>query len=188
MLAANYIERLLSLSAWPVDAVQMREHKGFGKVDVQDQAKNLVLICSPRSNTITREFLAKINENTGLEWEFEQEGDEYPFIRTKDGKWQSASFAQERSLREAGKGAAEGPLDDLAVIIRAPNPYNPAAKVLIISGLRAIGTWGAGKYLRQNAAAICKRTQGGDFACLVRVTYHNWRIENVEPTDVFRLL
>lgn len=185
MLAVNYVERLLTLSKWRDDKIQMRQHDGFIALDAHDPAKNLVLICSPRSNHVTNEYLNKLNSDGVLSWRFEKSESGDMTIRADSTRAESATFSQERMIRSRGDVPAESTLDDLAVLIKAPNPYNPKAKVLIVAGIRSIGTWGAAKFLRQNDKEIYKKTKGRDFAWLLKVRYRHWRIESVEDTGTF---
>lgn len=188
MLAVNYVERMLTLSGCPDFRVQMREHKGFRKLDVHDSAKNIVLICSPKSNEITQEYLKKINDGTNLNWKFGEDDKGQLFISTNPGKWESATYDQEKELKKDNKIVGESTLDDMAVIIRAPNPYNPKAKILIIAGIRGIGSWGAAKYFRQNAKSLDSKTKGNDFALIVKIKYEGWRIQQTTDTEIFKII
>lgn len=188
MLAVNYVERLLTLSAWKDNAIQMREAHSFGKIDTHDSAKNLVLICSPRSNPVTKTYLDLINENVRLKWSFEEDSNMHLYINTDDGKWSSASYSQEDNIRTSGKSVEESTLDDMAIIIRSTNPMNPKTKVLIIAGIRGIGTWGSAKYLRQNAKELIKKTKGKDFACLMKIQFSKWRIQKTELSDICKII
>lgn len=186
MLAINYVRRALTLAGWQEDMFDMREHRHFREHDSHDSAKNVVVLCSPRSNPITREFLDKINESTALNWGFRETETKELEIYTDGGAWSSATFGQERSIRQAGGAVEEGPLDDVVLILKAPNPYNPAAKVLIIAGIRGIGTWGGAKYLRQHAEDVVLRTGEKNFAMLLKVAYRKWEIESVNEVGLIK--
>lgn len=67
MLAINYVQRALTLAGWSPETFDMREHHRFRVHDAHDQAKNVVLICSPRSNPVTGEFIEKIKEGTNFD-------------------------------------------------------------------------------------------------------------------------
>jgi hypothetical protein len=188
MLAVNYVERILTLSGWKDDLIDFRENHSFEKLDVHDPAKNVVLICSPRSNSVTRKYLDLIKENASLDWDFEVDADGHMSISAGGGRWVSASYSQEETLRRDDLSIEESTIDDIAAVIRTDNPFNPATKVLIVAGIRGVGTWGAAKYLRQHAKDLVRRTGGKDFACLLKVRYTNWRIDKTEMTDVCRIL
>jgi hypothetical protein len=108
-------------------------------------------------------------------------------VVTDAATWESATYLQEEKLRLENISIEESTLDDIAMVIRTDNPYNPKTKVLIIAGIRGIGTWGAAKYLRQNAKELNKITKGKDFACLLKVTYDRWRIKKVEISDTMKV-
>jgi len=188
MLAGNYIERILTLSGWKDDLIEFRESNSFEKLDVHELAKNVVLICSPRSNNVTKRYLEHIRQNTSFDWTFDEDTDGHMTICTGGGRWISASYSQEEIMRKDGLSIEENTIDDIAVVIRTDNPFNPGTKVLIVAGIRGVGTWGAAKYLRQHAKELARKTKGKDFACLLKVRYTNWRIEKTEMTDVFRIL
>lgn len=165
----------------------MREHRRFRAHDAHDPAKNVVLICSPRSNPVTEEYLEKIEEKTGFDWAFRENAAHQLEIATGDlGTWSSATFRQEANIRSSGGRVEEGPLDDIAMIVKASNPYNPSAKVIIVAGIRGIGTWGAARFLREQAGDIARRFGNGNFAMLVKVRFRNWRIESTEDAGVFQ--
>ena len=187
MLAVNYMQRALTLAGWSPETFDMREHPRFRVHDAHDPAKNVVLICSPRSNPVTGEFIEKIKEGTKFDWTFLTKNAQELEIGTGEhGKWSSATYEQEKSIRSSQGKVEDGPLDDVAMIVKASNPYNPVAKVLIIAGIRGIGTWGAAKFLREHAKKITQRAKGENFAMLVKVKYRNWGIELTEEAGVFR--
>lgn len=94
----------------------------------------------------------------------------------------SPSYGQGRELEAAGDGGIRvkgtAVLDDLALLARFPNPYGEGT-VLIVAGIRALGTWGAAEYLRTHSDELHEKTNGGSFVSFVRVrgTYR------VHPTE-----
>jgi len=89
-------------------------------------------------------------------------------IRLGDGPvWASPSYAQERAVGEGTSGPTV--LEDLALLARVPNPWDPAGKVLVVAGIRAFGTLGVAEYVRRSWDDLNERTKGLDFACVLRV-------------------
>jgi len=179
MLAANYLQRCLSLAGWSPEMVEMREDRAF-LANSQDAEDNLVILCSPKSNSVTEQLLRKVDERHGLKWSFEKKPNDEMEIHTNGGHWESATYAQAASITAAGGRVADGALDDVAMIVKAANPHNAAASIFIVAGVRGIGTWGAAYYLRQNAQSLSARTKGRPFAVLLKVHYNAWRIESIE--------
>lgn len=85
----------------------------------------------------------------------------------------SPSFAQEREVKDRGAEWERAVLDDLAVLARVTNPWDPDGKILIVAGIRAFGTLGAAEFLRTRWDELYDVTGERDFACLVsvRATY-----------------
>lgn len=84
---------------------------------------------------------------------------------------------------------------DHAVLVKATNPWDFSKKVLILAGIRGIGTWGAGEFLKKEWPEIYNRKnsknglkKGGDFTAVIRVNYNkcdlvSFKIENFIDLD-----
>ena len=185
MLASNYMQRCLTLAGCHTDMVAMREERQFRRQDPHDAGKNLILLCSPKSNPTTQEFLSAINQKYSLNWTFERLPNGQFEVHTDGGRWASQSYLQAAQIKAEGGFIEDGPFDDVAMVIKVPNPHNPRATIFIVAGVRGIGTWGAAYHLRENAKAISKRTKGRRFAMLIKVHYRAWRIETCGEAPVF---
>ena len=155
---------------------------------------NVVTIGSNRSNDFTNMALAK------LKWPFKVEDkDGVLCIHREDEEhgyhqWDSDTLRQQRA-NSADISAAELELDDIAVIAKYRNPWNPENLLLFIAGVRGIGTWGATYYLREKAQELYEHKSGhpksgripvltsyapngkdGDFIAILSVHYHNFRV------------
>jgi hypothetical protein len=80
---------------------------------------------------------------------------------------------------------------DVAFILRRPNPKNDACSVVVLAGIRGIGTWGAADHLRKYAkrlAARVRRDQEGaaehGFLAVIEVEYENFDIVQSRVKDV----
>lgn len=159
------------------------------RIQAGDKTKNLVIVTGPKSNSFAGEVLSKIKEHVPQCLGFER-------ISETPERWQissdvaicpSPSYEQEEVAIRDGKQIAAGKLDDIATIIKVTNPWNGANKIFIVAGVRGIGTWGAAEYLRKHARELYRAKSGsgkfkknGDFAALLKVTYENYDIVNVE--------
>ena len=81
----------------------------------------------------------------------------------------------------------ETELNDVAFIAKVTNPWNASNKIIIVSGVRGIGTWGAAEYLRKHPSMIYHKkmssdghSKNGNFAVAVKVKYNNFDIEKTE--------
>ena len=71
--------------------------------------------------------------------------------------------------RSAAAYVDEVELEDLALLARLPNPWNPEAKTLIVSGIHAFGTLGAAEFVRTRWGELTNETGDQDFACILVV-------------------
>lgn len=84
---------------------------------------------------------------------------------------------------------------DVAFILRRPNPKNETAAVLLLAGIRGIGTWGASDHLRKHSKALAQRVardQGGamnhGFLALLEIEYENFDIVRTKVKDISSIL
>jgi hypothetical protein len=189
MLAANYIERTLTLAGLKDEEIEICNVREF-RASRDARENNLVLLCSPRANPITLEALNEL-ENTirGFDVRFQKINNrpERWALQFYGGFYYSDSYAQEDALIKSGIIPGEGHLDDFSVIIRAPNPWNPETKLFIVSGIRGIGTWGGARYLRSQTPEILRRTDGGDFAAVVKIGYEGYKIPHRTLVNIYPL-
>lgn len=167
---------------------------------VEGDRRNLVLICSPRRNSITRAVLdhPMVRTVTGIEF-FDMSGrsdagggreasTERWALRVAGTPMESPSYAQTTTLERAGKDPMKGPLEDYSLLARLPSPWNTAASVIVVAGLRAFGTWGTAQFLRDRGADLLQQTEGRNFVMVVRVRTEGFKVET-DPKPVFlRLL
>ena len=157
-----------------------------------DKKKNLVAICSPKSNEFSKQFQSKLEE-TGLRF--------FRFVRKKDSEeWQitegdavysSESYNQEKQYIQEGCLRHDLPsksFDDYAVITKKKNPWNDRNKVVMVAGIRGVGTWGAAECLKKEWSQIYDRLEKGqkdaDFSALVRIRYDNCDITSIDVRNV----
>ena len=143
-----------------------------------DGERNLILICSPKSNDICRDVLFKTRERL-----VPRPRSQFGFkeaVRDEDWEIEFCEFSSPSpSFQEEREGADE--LHDFALLAKLPNPYNDHAKVLIVAGIRAFGTWGAAKYLLEHSEELHESFKDHNFATVLKVTYSasRWAIKDV---------
>lgn len=180
MLAVNYAERVLVLaghadSSLSVQAVS-QQGKGSPRASVTDQ---MVLVCSPRANPLTREALdalAGSMPRLGIRFSGVGGSPERWQISIKGADYLSPTYSQIPTLRESGQNPANGPLTDYALLGRFRNHWNPELNVLMIAGIRGIGTWGAARHLRDNAESLKAKFGRNEFLAVIEVKYQDYKI------------
>ncbi len=185
----NFISALLAID-WP-NAVGVRDTR---HVSADDKRKNLVVICSPKSNTFAQELQDKLRSQGVPIFEFAQKDGPQWVIDIGEGKLESKSFEQEADYIKQGvtRGhLAERMFEDLAVITKIQNPWNSKNKVVWLAGLRGIGTWAAGECVKKQWQHIYEKLPENqkdcDFSALLRIQYSNCDITRIDVRQV-RLL
>lgn len=182
----NFISALIAIG-WSRQ-IRMRDTT---RLSADDKKKNLVSICSSKTNVFTKELMALLREKGVKTYWFEATGanDEWE-LKDRNGRYPSPSYASIRDFRAKGLGPAqivEEQLEDLAVVMKVTNPWNALNKIFVIAGIRGIGTWGAAECVKKNWKSIhnqVKDNPRADFAALLRVTYKNCDIVGTEVVDV----
>ena len=157
-----------------------------------DRERNLVTICSPKSNPFTRELLEELKRQGSDIFQFErvENKEEWQIV---DGAacYRSLSYKQIADYQEAEKRVEEQEINDVAMIAKVTNPWEPKNKIIIIAGIRGIGTWGAAECLKkqwQRIYELKRRTKqfrkNGDFAAIVEVDYNNCDIVHTHVETV----
>lgn len=184
-IAVNNLIGTLILTGWK-GPIRVRDTT---HIDGHDRTKNLVIVTGPKSNSFAGEVLATIKKQVPSLLDFEKLSDtpERWQILSDIYKCPSPSYEQEEAALQIGKEIATQKLEDVAMIIKVTNPWNGANKIFIVAGVRGIGTWGAAEYLRKYAEELYQAKSGsgkfkknGNFAALLKVTYENFDIVQVE--------
>ena len=193
MLAANYVDRMLNLAGVRNQDVEVQTVDHFNRTKTLSSREHLVLICSPKANSITALALHDLNTDLsrfGFDIRFEKPipSEERWQLKFYGATYESPSYKEVDELVKQGVLIEDGVVSDFAIIVRAPHPWAQGKKVLLISGIRGIGTWGAARYFRVNTSSLLKRTKGHDFAALVRVSYSQLQVVNSTLVDVKPIL
>ena len=164
--------------------------KDFGHVNEADKQQNLVIICSPKSNALAGDLQQELKKIYPRTFVFESTGNQC-FVTDGTGIIPSPSYQQMESYKKNGVPDEELPsqkYEDYAVITKVTNPWNPAAKVLWLAGIRGIGTWGAAECIKKEWQKIYDQlpdeNKTCNFSALLKVNYDNCDISAIEVRRV----
>lgn len=189
MVACILVERCFMLAGWREEQIEIVSND-VAVANVAYKRENLVLLCSPRRNPLTAEALATLKRQNRLDCWFDTDPDhpEELCLHLAGANITSPSYREAEPLLREGKSGYEGPLNDCALLARFENPWEPGKSVLILAGLRAIGTWGAARALRQRARELVELTGAQDFAVTVKCKYERWKVKEYDFGEVSRIL
>jgi hypothetical protein len=157
-----------------------------------DKTDNVVIICSPLTNTVADEALRELRHQTGVDWDITREGSRRQ-IMFDNHPWPEPS---------GGEGGPEEERVDYALLAKfSLNSWAPDSKVILLAGLRAFGSWGAGWYLfhqldrpwpqlrlRPDPKDNVELKEGAgedDFGVVLEVTCKGWRIIKARAVSKF---
>lgn len=159
-----------------------------------DKKKNLLIICSPKSNDFSKEFQETLMESVVSFFWFERSQTDPKEWQIKDGdaELKSKSYLQEKRYLDNKcdrRDLAGNFFEDYAVITKASNPWNDKNKVLLLAGIRGIGTWGAAECIKKEWNQIYEKLpekeKDVDFSALLKIQYDNCDITGI---DVRRII
>ena len=142
-------------------AADLRGRYGFnpavGQADLMSGealGHSLIIVGGPDNNSIAREMFKRIR--TGLQ------------LGNPDAN--EISFRSAITRRTYVPRAEDGEvLTDYGVILRAPNPFAPERRVLLLFGCYGFGTWAAAKYVCSDEFLALQEVKAGvDLVCVVR--------------------
>ena len=162
-------------------------------VSGEDKKKNLVIICSPKSNGFAALYQKEINEKHYFDhfYEFKQDNRGEWYITDGHGIWTSPSFTMETEYLKNGinrDGFASQSFEDYAVITKTRNPWNEKNKIISVAGIRGFGTWGAAECVKKEWRQIFKKLPRNckeeGFSALVNIKYDNFDITSIELIEI----
>lgn len=154
---------------------EVRLHSAINSSDLQ---QNLILICGPVGNSITR----KLFDTYKMPFEF-------------------AKLAQQWAIVDKSRvpryHESADPNEDNAIIAVVPNPWarpDRPTRVILAAGIRGLGTWGAAVQLSSQANSLARRLKAENvelgapwFAGVVRVRRDESRPPLTKVLEVERL-
>jgi len=183
MAINNFISALINLDRKIPISLRDMNH-----VAPQDQKQNLVIICSPKTNKFTGEFQQTLKRTRKPFFYFFENDPTKPgtveILSPFGEHCKSDSFRQEDECKARGVTAdqlAHEQLDDFAVITKVRNPWNEDNIVILVAGIRGIGTWGAAELIKKKWRLIYDQLQADakeeEFSALIRITYQEYDIK-----------
>lgn len=153
-----------------------------GTVDPAIMNKNLVLICSPKRNSIAKLIVSKspklrysmeVDEITGEIVLFDE------IRKTFLTSSQDIQILDKIPQRQTSDGF------DYGLIISMPNPINITKNVVMLAGIHGSGTLGAGMFIKDedSRSELCRRRKNGIIQELIVARYKG-KLERVFETSL----
>jgi len=152
--------------------------KSSSDFKAMDKHKDLVFICSSFSNPATKDVLESLEKYYNRDIpQFHCDKDlNKVYLRIGGARFDSESYEAVEECIANGKLPAEGEINDYGIILKATNPWDNNKKVIILAGIRGIGTWGAAECLKKSWKDIYQRKMSkgtkrktGDFVAVIKV-------------------
>ena len=150
----------------------------------QDKKENnLILICSSKTNAVTAEALDLLRKANPDNSEYIPIFYTDPYTNKTVIRWNRGEYAS-NSFDQSG-----GPMDDMAIILKAKNPWASNLNILIVAGIRGIGTWGAAECLKKwwqpiYSEKASQKKKGsskyGSFVALLGINYDEYDIKEAK--------
>lgn len=161
------------------------------RVSEADKRRNLVIICSPKSNTIASTFQRELRTSHANAFAFESKEDRVCITDGDGAPYESKSYDQVKQYLSSGIAKPDLPgkaYEDYAVITKVTSPWNEKMKVVWVAGIRGIGTWGAAECIKKEWRQIYEQLPPDgktcDFSALLKIEYDNCDITSVEVRRV----
>lgn len=187
MLACNLVERSFILAGWREEQIEIHTQDDV-KRNIALKSENLVLICS--NNELTQEVLKLLRMQNRLDCDF-------PTVSGPQGKerhlkfdgvlFDSPSYLETEALSRSGRSPFEGTLTDYALLAKFASVFQGDRKIILVAGIRAIGTWGAARALRFKSEELTSRSGRKDFAALVHCKFEHWKIIEYEISRIIKV-
>ena len=173
----NIISAYLRVEKHPPDRLRDHDHLP----DAERKNNNLILICSSKSNRVTKEAIDILRaKNRRL-------ADLVPYFEDVPGKPGQIQIKWNKGVFPSESYDQSGPrLNDMAVIVKVRNPWAEQHTLLIVAGIRGVGTWGAAEMLKKwwkelydskDSSRNRRTRKQGDFAAIVSIHYEDHDIK-----------
>jgi hypothetical protein len=151
-----------------------------------DKKRNIITIGGSITNAFSREILQLPLADGQLAFVPSDTQPEQIVLKRGDSiTYTSASYSHD------GTESAEAKNRDIGLILRRPNPKNPSCSVVVLAGIRGIGTWGASDHLRKHARKLFARVKKDDsnaidlgFLAVLDAEYENFDITHTRVKDI----
>jgi hypothetical protein len=198
-LAINNILTLLRKTGW----TGRSRIRNAEDLEDRDKNRNIITLGGPKANTFTAEILkyTKMEHYKHYNLKFERDErnpDYWQLVRGNLPEHKEEYFPYPSDSYKVHEPEEE--IFDNALVIklsnprdRRDNPKEPRNKVLVLAGVRGIGTWAASDHLRQHIREIYEKKVGhgfrrdGDFAAVIGGTYKKLDITHTYIRDFFNV-
>ena len=149
-------------------------HRHAGEVTADDLSTHIILIGGIGWNQVTKRVQDAIRQVpvTQIVVDEYADGDIFEIATSKDGKSPTRRFYPEWEDDDEGNRDL---VEDVALVVRLPNPFNSRRTLTICNGVHSRGVYGAVRSLTDrrvraaNEQYLADRFPGGRFALLLRV-------------------
>lgn len=149
-----------------------------------DLKRNIISIGGSNRNVFTKKVLELTVNGDLLEFASPTTPEQVELRRGSSMTYTSPSYL-------ATKEDPRAPSRDIAFILRRPNPKNENCSVIILAGIRGIGTWGAADHLRKQAKRLNARIARNPgnavedgFLAVLDVDYDNFDVVQTKIKDI----
>lgn len=156
-----------------------------------DERKNIISVCSSKSNSFTAKTELILQAQVKRFFRAEKDEQDEWYITDGRFKYTTKTYIQLKSYLASGMSLEDIPTkayEDVAYITKISNPNNARNKIILIGGVRGIGTWGAAECLKKEWQQIYeklpKKNKECDFSALIIIKYDNMDIIEIKVHEV----
>jgi len=137
-----------------------------GKIDNRLWEEDLVLLCSPKRNTIVGEVLRLAPK---LRYSLAYCSERQKNILTDTARNENLTSSRDRSSEESHSDEGY----DFGLILNLQNPHNPSRSVTVLAGIHGAGTLGASLHISHpgNLKALIKNRKSGIIQNVIKAEY-----------------
>ncbi len=163
--------------------------------NIENKKNDIVFICSPFSNPGCNEALIELEKKEGgLPKFLIDDVTKRNYIRFHGNKYESTSYDVIEECIKNGSSPENAEMLDYAAIIKTSNPWEPDKRILILAGIRGVGTWGASEFIKKHWEKLYnkkrsdgKHTKRGNFAAIIKVLYKDCDLKEFSLEDFIDL-
>jgi len=190
MLAANLVMHSLIDAGCREKNIRIITFENYKEISAEHLRENLVVLCSPRRNEVTNDFLKRLDNFRSLDYPFIDFPEDRQakcgkfYLRINQTDFHSQSYQESTKLMNNYPNANPyecGTLHDHALIAMFPNLWELKKRAVLLAGIRAFGTWGTAYALRNIPSHLYKLTKKKkDFAAVVECEFSELKIGQCE--------
>ncbi|MEM9546091.1 MAG: hypothetical protein AAGA77_08960 [Bacteroidota bacterium] len=186
----NFISALIK-AKWEQET-ELLDISTYYNQTINNQTNNIISFGSSKINKFTEEIEKILEENNLNFYRIEQiENSNFWRIVDNVGRYNTNVHEELEKYIDEGiemSNIGSESFTDLAYVTKTTNPWDSESKVIIIAGVKGIGTWGAAECIKKWSKRIYDKIPKGnknkDFSALMRIHYRNYDIVDVEVINV----